>query len=73
MLHELPDGKLQVYQVDLTSYTAERYDEAYNLLNRVSFDLKCVPGKQVLKVYWNSVEPIEDFIGCSQELVRPWK
>lgn len=71
MLHELPDGKLQVYLVDLSSLSADRFDEVYNLLNRSAYSLKCVPGKQVLKVYWNLVEPIADLIGCPPESVHP--
>lgn len=73
MLHELPQGKLLVYQVDLTHLEPARFDEIYDLLSKTAFDVKPVPAKQVLKVYWNFVEPIVDFIGCPQESVRPWQ
>lgn len=71
-MHELPKGKIQIFMVDLTLLPPEQFDKICGLLDRASYNLECVPGKQLLKVYWNYVEPISDVIGCSPEWVRPW-
>lgn len=71
MLHELSNGKIFVYRVDLTALSSKRYGEIYDLLNKAAYDLKAVPNKQILVVYWNFREPLADFIGCPSEWVRP--
>lgn len=71
MLHELPNGKILTFLVDLTALSSERFDEIYNQLDKTAYSLKVVPGKQMLKVYWNFTEPISDFIECPSGWVRP--
>lgn len=70
MFHVLPDGKLLRYHVDLTCCSKDEYNRYEQLLDAHSFLVKYCPGKQMLEVYWNYEEPIQDVIGCPSEWVQ---
>lgn len=70
-MRELPNGKIQVYLLDLTDVTKERFQEIRTLLDRAAFSLADVPGKQMLKVYWSYADSIAEFIAVSEQSVHP--
>lgn len=72
ILRELPNGKINVYRVDLSSLQEERFDAIHEFLNNHSYICDQVPGKQILKVYWNCEGTPSSIIDLPPGSVSPW-
>ena len=60
MLHE--SGKASVFDIHLENLSKEEYEKLCDVIDRHAFITQQVPGKQVLRVFWNLVEsPAEAF------------
>lgn len=72
MYHELPHGEVLIFKVDLTAMSEERFNAVSNAVNRLAYMVQQVPGKQVLKVYWNLEASLASALNLSHGLVSPW-
>lgn len=72
MYHELPHGEVLVFKVDLTAMSEERFNAISDAVDRLAYISQQVPGKQVLKVYWNFTESLASVLNLSPDLVSPW-
>lgn len=72
MLRELPNGQILVFMVDLSYLSEKEFDDLSEKIARMSFDVQYVPGKQMLKVYWNCEESIADVFSLPAGRVSPW-
>ncbi len=70
--HERRDGKLEAFKIDLSSLSKKQFNEAHDLIDRYSFICSIVPGKQVLRVFWNLEEAPESLIKLPPGSVSPW-
>lgn len=73
MYRELPHGEVLVFKVDLTAMPEERFNAVSDATNRLAYMVQQVPGKQVLKVYWNLDASLASALNLSPDLVSPWR
>lgn len=69
---DAPSKKLEVFMVDLSLLSPLEYEENEALISEYSFICQQVPGKQVLKVFWNADASISSLFNLPQSWVTPW-
>ena len=73
MHHELPNGKLVTYEIDLSYLSPGDFDVMQATVERHAYITKNYPGKQKLMVYWNLEESPALVIGLPPDSVTPYR
>lgn len=62
MYHELPNGEVKVFDIDLSVLPQDRFEAARVAIERHAYISSLYPGLHRMKVYWNLVESPEAVI-----------
>lgn len=71
MVHELPNGKLNVFDIDLSYMTLDEFCAMQDVIERHAYITRNYPGQQRLMVYWNFEETPDMVIGLPRDSVSP--
>lgn len=70
MNHELPNGKLHLFDIDLSYMSETEFNAMRELICRHAFIAEDYPaGQQRMKVYWNLVESPDSVLGLPSDSV----
>lgn len=73
MQHIMPNGEIVIYRIDLSNLLENKFGDMMEMVSQHAYIVQQVPGKQVLKVYWNLVESPEEVIALPLGSVAPWR
>ena len=73
MYHILPNGKLVVYDIDLSYMSVEDFEAMQETVEKWAYITKNYPGRQKLMVYWNLEESPATVIGLPPDSVTPFR
>ena len=71
MYHELPNGKLVIYDIDLAYMSAGDFEVMRETVEKWAYITKNYPSRQKLMVYWNLEESPAQVIGLPPDSVTP--
>ena len=63
MFHELPGGKLNLFEIDLSYLPENEFEAMQEKIHSYAFIANDYPGQQKMKVYWNYEESPDIVIG----------
>lgn len=73
MYHELPNGKLVTYDIDLSYMSLDEFIAMQEIIEKHAYITKNYPAQQKLMVYWNLEESPASVIGLPPDSVTPYR